>query len=348
MIQVALAPVNIIHIAYITLAILGILLVSGRHQCKVLVLFLGAHLIQEIFNILEEQHITSQYYLITPAIQLAFGPLYYLFAKNLIYGDLNIRKHLLHLLPTVVALGFTHWWPTELMIAFVILVTYFLITFRLLQRYHKVLENTIADVDKHSLNWLTRTLMVVFVIEFVDFTRLNLQLTLSYALLVNWYFVSALISFLCTAYLVLKAVRQPMLYAGIANIQKRIEEHQQSGHREDSGDVELARTLFSAIEAHQRQTLAYRRPKYSLRNLADEMGLAEQNISWAINTGGQKNFSDFINDLRIDEVKQSLAQSASDKNILDIALNAGFNSKSSFNAVFKKHTGMTPSQYAKQ
>lgn len=348
MIQVTLAPVNIIHIAYITLAVLGLLLLSGRGQYKALMLFLGAHLIQESFNILEEQHITSQYYLITPAIQLAFGPLYYLFAKNLIYGDLNIRQHLIHLLPAVIAIGFTHWWPTELMIAFAILVTYFFFTFRLLHRYHKVLENTIADGDKHSLNWLTRTLIVVFVIEFIDFTRLNLQLTLSYELLVNWYFVSALISFLCTAYLVLKAVRQPLLYSGISDIQKRIEERQEAGRGEDRGDVELARTLFSAVEAHQLQTLAYRRPKYSLRNLADEMGLTEQSISWAINTGGQKNFSDFINDLRIDEIKQSLAQSANDKNILDIALNAGFNSKSSFNAVFKKHTGMTPSQYAKQ
>lgn len=348
MIQIALAPVNIIHIAFITLAVLGIFLVADRPQCKALVLFLAVHLIEEFFNILEEQGITSSYYLITPAIQLAYGPLYYLFAKNLIYGDLNIRKHLIHLLPAAVALGFTHWWPAELAVAFVILVVYFFFTFRLLRHYHKVLANNIADDENHSLKWLTHTLIIIFALGFVDFTRLNLQLILSYEFLVNWYFVSALISFLCTGYLLLKAVRQPALYSGIADIQKQIEAEQKSTTNENEGAIELAKTLFVAILTHQRETFAYRRPKYSLRNLADEMGLTEQNVSWAINTGGQKNFSDFINDMRIEDVKQSLSQTGNEKNILDIAFNAGFNSKSSFNAVFKKHTGMTPSQYANQ
>ena len=144
----------------------------------------------------------------------------------------------------------------------------------------------------------------------------------------------------------LKAVRQPQLYSGIADIQRRIEAPAIVDTR--VVDTEMAQMLFSAVVDHQRKTLAYRRPKYSLRNLADEMVLSEQDLSWAINTGGQKNFSDFINELRINDVKDVLREAAQDKNILDIAFNAGFNSKSSFNAVFKKHTGLTPSQYVEQ
>jgi AraC-like DNA-binding protein len=334
--------IHIIHIAYITLALFSILLVLGRRPCKALILLLCVHLIEELFNIYEEMHVAENIYLITPALQLAYGPLYYLFAKNLIYGDISIRNHLIHLFPALIAIGFTHWWPIELMVAFALLMLYLTLTYRLLHRYHSVLK------DAHSLKWLIRTLIVIGTLEFINFIRLNLQLTLSYELLNQWYLISALISLICTAYLVLKAVRHPQLYSGIADIQRRIETFQQKPLIPAQEDIEMAQTLFSAIVEHQRFSLAYRRPKYSLRNLADEMGLSEQNLSWSINTGGQQNFSDFINGLRIEDVKQSLQQITNDRNILNIAYEAGFNSKSSFNAVFKKHTRLTPSQYVKQ
>lgn len=339
------APMHIIHIAYITLTLFGILLLLGRNSCKALVFLLGVHFVEEILNIFEESHFLEGIYLITPALQLAYGPLYYLFAKNLIYGDLDIRKHLIHLLPAVIAIGFTRWWSVELMVAFAILVIYFVPTYRLLYRYHGILRDLVSDDEAHSLKWLTNTLIVIGTCAFIDFIRLNLQQTLSFELLTQWYFVSALVSLLCIAYLLLKAVRQPELYSGIADMQRRIEVSQESTLPKKDVDIEVAQGLFAAVLEYQKQSFAYRRPKYSLRNLADEMGLSEQDLSWAINTGGQKNFSDFINELRIEEVKSSLAQILPDQNILDIALGAGFNSKSSFNAVFKKHTGMTPSQY---
>ena len=343
MTSITLAPVNIIHISYVTLTLFSFLLVSGKNQYKGLVLLLSAHFIQELFNLFEELRVIN--YLITPAIQLALGPLYYLFAKNLIYGNISIRKSLIHFLPAVIAVGFTTWWPTELVIAFVILVTYFFFTFRLLLRYHRVLRETVSYGENYSLHWLTRALIFIFIIEFIDFTRLNLQQILSEGILVKWYFLSALISLLFTAYLVLKAVRQPMLYEKVIELEKSmIDKHAEM----QESDLPLAKSLFSSIDLHQHQTLAYRRPRYSLRELADELELTEQNVSWAINRGGEKSFSGFINELRIEDVKQSLAQNRNDKNLLDIALNAGFSSKSTFNAVFKKQTGMTPSQYAQK
>ena len=60
-------------------------------------------------------------------------------------------------------------------------------------------------------------------------------------------------------------------------------------------------------------------------------------------------FFDFINEYRLDEVKQALTDPAKQHlKILAIAFDAGFNSKTSFNTIFKKHTGMTPSEYRQQ
>jgi AraC-like DNA-binding protein len=64
-----------------------------------------------------------------------------------------------------------------------------------------------------------------------------------------------------------------------------------------------------------------------------------------INLCFHQNFSDFVNLLRIEEAKSLLVRDGGKKNILDILLEAGFNSKSSFNTIFKEKTGMSPSQY---
>ncbi len=61
-----------------------------------------------------------------------------------------------------------------------------------------------------------------------------------------------------------------------------------------------------------------------------------------------KTFSEFLNEYRVNEVKEKLkTEDRSLQTILAIALDSGFNSKASFNRVFKKHTGLTPSEYVK-
>jgi AraC-like DNA-binding protein len=173
---------------------------------------------------------------------------------------------------------------------------------------------------------------------------MNIQQDIPYQLLMEWYFWGIFVSLLCTSYLIIKAIRQPKLYAGIAELEKIIDENEELDSAEKK---QQACSIFSGIDKHVQASRAYQQPKLSLRNLADELGLTEKDISWAINQGGGKSFSDYINTLRIEEIKQTIRTSTQKINLLDVALNAGFNSKSTFNVVFKRITGMTPSQYSK-
>ena len=345
MTTITLAPVNVLHIIYASIAIFSLTLIVGEKRYKALALLLVAHSIQEIFNIFEELNIFIEDPIVTPAVQLAIGPLYYLFAKNLIYGDLKIGRHFIHLIPAFIGLGFTYWWPELLQVAFVILIIYFFLTFRLLRHYHRILLEITAESDSYALTWLTRILIVTGSIEFVDFIRLNLQLQLSSEVASNWYFVSELLSLLITCYLVWKALSQPKLFAGISEFEEILNTDAKPGNNQQSEELEQARTIFTAISLHLEQTSAYLQSKYSLRQLATEMGLSEQLVSWSINQGGGLSFSDFINSLRIEDVKQLLLDKSDNKNILEIAHSVGFNSKSTFNAVFKRNLGVTPSQY---
>jgi AraC-like DNA-binding protein len=72
-------------------------------------------------------------------------------------------------------------------------------------------------------------------------------------------------------------------------------------------------------------------------------------LSQTINEQLRQSFSEFLNSYRIEEAKRRLRDPAfKHLSILGIAEDVGFNSKSSFNAVFKKHTNLTPSEFRNQ
>ena len=84
----------------------------------------------------------------------------------------------------------------------------------------------------------------------------------------------------------------------------------------------------------------------SLHELSEKLSISAHNLSEIINTHLKQNFFDFVNHHRVEEVKKGLIDPEKQHyTLLAIAIDAGFNSKSSFNTIFKKHTNMTPSQY---
>ena len=84
----------------------------------------------------------------------------------------------------------------------------------------------------------------------------------------------------------------------------------------------------------------------TVQKLADRLSMSPSHLSQTINERLGQTFSDFINSYRIEEAKRKLVDPACKHlSVLGIAEEVGFNSKSSFNAVFKKHTDTTPSEF---
>ncbi|WP_164851383.1 helix-turn-helix transcriptional regulator [Larkinella soli] len=89
-------------------------------------------------------------------------------------------------------------------------------------------------------------------------------------------------------------------------------------------------------------------PEITLTQLASHLNAPAYHVSQVLNTVSGLTFYDFINHYRVEEAKRELTNPRkSHLTILSIGLDAGFNSKASFNAVFKKVTGQTPSEYRK-
>jgi YesN/AraC family two-component response regulator len=85
-----------------------------------------------------------------------------------------------------------------------------------------------------------------------------------------------------------------------------------------------------------------------LSSLARELSLNRRQLSQLINGGMDDNFYNFVNKFRVEEVKKLMVDPQYHNfNMLGLALEAGFKSKSTFNLIFKRFTGLTPSEYKK-
>lgn len=87
----------------------------------------------------------------------------------------------------------------------------------------------------------------------------------------------------------------------------------------------------------------YQEATYSRKDLAQELGIAEHQLSRIINTGFEMSFSDLINMHRVEEAKYMLR--TTEEPISTIAFDVGFNSLASFNRVFRKVVEQTPTDY---
>lgn len=86
----------------------------------------------------------------------------------------------------------------------------------------------------------------------------------------------------------------------------------------------------------------WREEQVTLAEIARRLGVSERTLSRGLRDGGQTNFNEFINTMRVAAV-QRLISAGADGDLLGLALECGFNSKASFNRAFKASTGQTPS-----
>lgn len=94
---------------------------------------------------------------------------------------------------------------------------------------------------------------------------------------------------------------------------------------------------------------AYLNPRLTLERFAALLQVSPRHVSLAINRCFQQNFQEYINGFRVEEAKRLLRDYADqEQTILEIAQQSGFNSKATFNRIFKLSAGVTPSAYRQQ
>lgn len=219
-------------------------------------------------------------------------------------------------------------------------IVYSLLSIRLLINYKEYLKTNFSQIHINLLKWLQ-----ILLGGFILIWALNIfDLFLSFAEIQSavLFVITLLGIFLFSNITVIIAVRYPEIFQNKIPAVKPKYEKTLLQDNEKESYLEHLNRLMNEEKIYLSNTL-------SLSDVAQKLKVQNHVASQIINTGHGKNFYDYINSHRIEECKKLLSsQSNSSKNLLEIAFECGFNSKSVFNDSFKKFTGQTPSDFRKQ
>ena len=141
------------------------------------------------------------------------------------------------------------------------------------------------------------------------------------------------------------ALREPEIFVGELVRQKGSTGSKGRYERSSLGPAEVEEHAARLLEVMD-EAKPHREASLRLDDLAALVNLHPHLLSQVINQRFEQNFNDFVNRYRVEEAKRLLSDPRRvGDSLLSLAFEAGFNNKTSFNEAFKKHAGVTPSQF---
>lgn len=294
-----------------------------------------------------------------------FGPLFLFYVLKLTHTGFNFKPlHFIHLLPffayVIYLIPFfllsgeekihiiDNWKAGNRVYDFIItplqiiqLYAYLAAVGFILKKHNQQIKNSFSTIDKINLDWIKRMIfmlagvfgimtifLVLAIIGYSDFTYTYASDTI--AILVS-------LSIYRAGYF---GLRQPEIFTGLKG-SETIKKYEKSLLTPEMTE-QYVQKLLEAMSSRK----PYRDSNLTINDLANLISIPSYQLSRIINEKFNHNFFDFVNKYRIEEAKERLVDAKNQQfTILAIAYDAGFNSKSVFNTAFKKHTGLTPSQY---
>lgn len=242
------------------------------------------------------------------------------------------------------------------------MLTYYFLSRRALSAYQVSIQNMYSETSRIDLRWvrwlitgylvLVITTITLYSLVLAQTRYFNIFVLINAALITPYIYIAAF-----------KGITQPTVWQLKKGEQKEsiAEELKLAGalegnnHQPEDGsqsrpntpaiDERLANILAGVRDLMEKDRL-FREPQLTLQHLAAKLQVPAYQVSQAINLGLDRSFYDLINGYRVEEAKRLLLDSSnSNYTILSVGFDAGFNSKTTFNTVFKKFTGLTPTEF---
>ena len=349
---------------------------------------LGSFFMSIALNLLDVFLLMNRAYSSCPAlagwgscIPLVFGPLLYLYTRSVLEKGAGFSW--IHFVPFVVfflgteifyvsepratqemllqnALAHRFHWSVSLAssIIFLQFSLYIAFSLDLIARHKKAATQHFSNPGQTSLSWLY-TMLVFFMVLMIG-TTLNGLLAgtpvANHYLLIFTVIILAMLIFINRV--LLKALHTPYFFAfeeGEAGDRLASAGSAVSGSAAPVGEAPLLPQNKENVAMAQRLRLfmqnekPWLNPDLSLEELAAAVGQKPKMLSTVINETLGQNFFDFINHYRVDEAKRLLTNPVDKKiTVSEVLYAVGFNSKSSFNTLFKKYTGLTPTEFRRR
>lgn len=210
------------------------------------------------------------------------------------------------------------------------------------QKYRDWLDENFSDTERLKFDWLRNFL---YVFTFILILGAVFDFTTSFVVRLSYiqYFYFELVLALVTYYLAVAGYLRSQTIE--LNFTPKVETAEPEERKALLSDAELKK-FKARLQNLMQSKKPFLNPQLNLNDLAKELGVNSTVLSYAINNGFGKNFNDFVNESRINEVKEKLQNGYSENTtLLGIAFDCGFNSKATFNRAFKKFTGVSPKEF---
>lgn len=306
-------------------------------------------------------------------ITYTFGPLHYLYTWSMIHGSSALKaKQFVHFIPFLIiklyiyagfwSSGFSLYEFTKnpvlhyngMIMWFIDTglvvhgIVYMVMTLLMLKKYRTGIRNEFSYIEKINLNWLKNITLLTSItwgiILLVHIIEIFLPSFFSKDTLFNVIPISVSVFVYIMGYF---GFTQSQISYDIGS--KEEIKFSSEKYAKTKLDDKVADDYIEKLKSFMINEKPYLDPNITLPRLSESVGIPEHHLSQIINDRLHQNFFQFINSYRVNEVKEQLINPENQHlSILGIAFESGFNSKSSFNTIFKNMTQQTPSQYQKK
>jgi len=301
--------------------------------------------------------------------QLLAIPAFYLYVEALTTSDFRLQtRDVVHLIPVAVGIVWymaillfgsaslfeltpAYRWElyARAIVKIVVMIPYFILGRRRVVAFANEAKEHVSDVSHLRLRWLRTLLAVAYASVLVNFVDVVAGPRSPVWLVVPGVW---LISLLALAYVSLRVSTMFAFEVQCEKAESRPDfpevEQLNDLVRARLPDRELKRQKERLTQVLETQAL-YLNPDLRLSDLGTALGIRPYRVSEILSRGLQTSFYDLINSYRVCRAQKLLSSPESAHlNLLGVAMESGFRSKSVFNEVFKKVTGKTPSEYRAQ
>ena len=301
-------------------------------------------------------------------------PVFYLYVYSVCYSDFKLKpKYIIHLLPFLIAnlillprfytvdvaskISFlkNHQNMIELQFNHILIhfqiVIYTIAVFITLRKVKKLYLENHAGTSINSYNWLFQFTIVLTLLYLIALFK-NIFKFSDYPDISEWIKIGLILfQLLIICWYLFKALNNPSLFRNIDSNLKLVSDiilEEENSIYTDANNNEFDDELLK-LKEYMYNEKPFLNPSITIKNISDEIEIPVRDLSLLINHKLGQHFFDFINAYRIENAKIILSDTTKSKvTILEILYEVGFNSKSSFNTAFKKHTGFTPTLYRKR
>jgi AraC-like DNA-binding protein len=214
---------------------------------------------------------------------------------------------------------------------------YLILALKLHERHCQQLMERFSDIEQQSLAWFRPVLFIWGAAWFMH----TVEYTLGF-LRVFWFgtgIVLPIFETMILAIFIQKALSQKVLKES----DKGVPSVSQGQKRAAILSAERMQLIASKLEHAMKEDKLFLQDDLSLNKLSESISETENHISETFSQFLNTKFFQFVNSFRVEEAKRALQDS--DKLVTSIAFDVGFNSKSTFNAAFKKMVGSSPTAY---